>query len=58
MTLHEILVWCPDCPPVRGARAMVLSQQLWLHALEIALPFAITGAVVRWIARRGREATV
>jgi hypothetical protein len=33
------LVLCPDCPPVRTAREMVLAESFWLNALYMVLPF-------------------
>ena len=32
-------VLCPDCPPVRTAREMVLAESFWLNALYMVLPF-------------------
>ena len=42
---------CPDCPPVRDARALVLGDGFWTNALWMVLPF-IAIALVLWLAHR------
>jgi hypothetical protein len=47
---------CPDCPPARDARALVLADAFWLRLLWLGLPFVVTAVAVslllRWIDRR------
>jgi hypothetical protein len=42
---------CPDCPPVRDARAMFFANDLVLHLAFALAPFAATLGVVAWIVR-------
>jgi nitrate/nitrite transporter NarK len=43
---------CPDCPPVRDARALVLGDAFWTNALWIVLPFVAIALVLAWFARQ------
>ena len=43
---------CPDCPTVRAARAMVLSEAWWTNVLRVALPFAVVAIVLALVVRR------
>ena len=46
LALHLVLgVLCPDCPPAREARELVLSESFWLNAALMVLPFALVLAV-------------
>jgi hypothetical protein len=51
-------VRCPDCPPVREARELVLGDALVTNALYLILPLAITllaaVLILRWIDRQPR----
>jgi hypothetical protein len=38
---------CPDCPPVREARALVFSEAFWVNVWYVLLPFAVVSLVVR-----------
>ena len=42
---------CPDCPPVREARALVFSETFWVTAWYALLPFVVVGLVVRVFVR-------
>lgn len=42
---------CPDCPPVRDARALVLGDAFWMNALWTVLPFIAIALVLAWFAR-------
>lgn len=42
---------CPDCPPVRDARAMFFANDLALHLAFALAPFAVTLATVVGIVR-------
>jgi hypothetical protein len=42
---------CPDCPPARDARALVLADAFWLRLLWLVLPFAVTAMAVAWLVR-------
>jgi hypothetical protein len=54
----DLRVRCPDCPPVREARELVLGDALWTNALYLILPLAITllaaVLILRWIDRQPR----
>ena len=43
---------CPDCPPVRDARALVLGDAFWMNVLWLVLPFVAIALVLAWLARR------
>lgn len=43
--------WCPDCAPVRAARAWVLEDAFLVNVLYALLPFAITALVIVLVAR-------
>jgi hypothetical protein len=45
-------VLCPDCPPARAARELVLGGSFWLNALLLALPFLIVLFVGAAVLRR------
>ena len=49
MRLFELL--CPDCPPARLARELVVEDRFLAHLGQAALPFAITGLAIAVIAR-------
>ncbi len=42
---------CPECPPVREARALVFSEAFWVSAWYALLPFVVVGLVVRVFVR-------
>jgi hypothetical protein len=42
---------CPECPPVREARALVFSEAFWVTAWYALLPFVVVGLVVRVFVR-------
>lgn len=43
---------CPDCAPVRAARAAIAEDpQRWLYALAVAAPFLIAALVVAGLYR-------
>ena len=43
---------CPDCPPAREARALVLGSDFLLHLTLVLAPFVATMIAVVWIATR------
>lgn len=43
---------CPDCPPVRDARALVLGDTFWMNALWMVLPFGVIALVLAGLARQ------
>jgi hypothetical protein len=45
-------VICPDCPPARTARDLVLSESFWLNALYLVLPFVVVLVVAVILLRR------
>lgn len=45
-------VTCPDCPPAREARALVVADGAWLNAVYALLPFAVVLLAVLWFTRR------
>jgi hypothetical protein len=49
MRLFELL--CPDCPPARLARELVIEDHFLAHLGYAALPFAITGLAIVVVAR-------
>jgi hypothetical protein len=51
--LHRLsLVRCPDCPPARAARELVLSDGVWQNALYALLPFLVVALIALWFVRR------
>jgi hypothetical protein len=52
LALAGAVHWCPDCPPARAARALVLAQAFWANAAYALLPFLVIGVAVRWIVHR------
>lgn len=45
---------CPDCPPVRAARAAVADDpELWLHVLGVLAPFCVIAVVAGGLYRLG-----
>jgi hypothetical protein len=42
---------CPDCPPARAARALVLGDEIWTNLLWVVLPFVVIALVVGWLSR-------
>jgi hypothetical protein len=49
MQLFELL--CPDCPPARLARELVVEDRFLSHLGLAVLPFAVTGLAIAVIAR-------
>ena len=49
MRLFELL--CPDCPPARLARELVVEDHLLAHIGQALLPFAITGLAIAVVSR-------
>jgi hypothetical protein len=45
------VIACPDCPPVRAARALA-RDELVTNLLLAALPFVIVLGLVAWIVSR------
>lgn len=43
---------CPDCPPVRAARALVWSETFGANAWYALLPFVVFGVIVHQVVRR------
>jgi hypothetical protein len=43
---------CPDCPPVRDARALVLGDAFWMNVVWTVLPFVAIALVLAWLARQ------
>jgi hypothetical protein len=52
LALTAVSAFCPDCPPVRDARALVLGDAFWTHAVWIVLPFVAIALVLAWFARQ------
>lgn len=56
-----VALWaaCPDCPPVRDARALFFEDGFFMNLAFALAPFAITLGVVAWlvssISRRARK---
>lgn len=46
-----IYVLCPDCPPVRAARDIALSDSVWWYALVAVMPFVLVIIGIAVIAR-------
>jgi hypothetical protein len=52
LTLLAAGALCPDCPPVRAARALVLGEAWWTNLLRVVLPFVVVAIVLALVARR------
>lgn len=50
---------CPDCPPVRQARATILHDpHMWTYIASVVLPFLVIGIVAAMVYRIGKPRAV
>lgn len=52
LVLTAASAFCPDCPPVRDARALVLGDAFLTNVVWSVLPFVVIALVLAWFARQ------